>query len=233
MIEDYILYIFIFFFIVYIVYLLISSRKEKFESSLVASLNDIAQSLDAGNAIETALFRISQDKSNSASYYFSKVIAETKKGSSFQKALEKFSKKSGSRTFSYICDILLLADTAKGNISSRLKTLSENLWELDHLQKDINSKASGPITTLKFLGIVLIPLIYYFLAAVLSSETIVLVISLPFVLYFLAVASLMSFTDTFMFRDIKEGIVALPLAISYIGLVVYKISPLITTFLGL
>ena len=230
--NQYILYIFIACIAGYVVHSLIEGKRTKLDTSLVDSLNNIAQELDAGNSIESAITTISKDKSNPSSKYLAKIIEETKKGHSFEESLEIVSKKTHSKTFAYICDIILLAQKSKGNIADSLKKLSQNLWEIDHLQASVNSKAAGPASTLKILGIVIIPLLYYMMAAVLSSETMLIEITTSFKVYFFAVALAMTFSDYFLFGDIEEGLYILPFSISYLILVFLKIGPYITIYFG-
>ena len=209
---------------IYVIYSVIDSRQKKLDSSLIESLNNIAQNLESGNAIESSVLAVSKDKSNAASKYFKEIIDETNEGLSFEEALQKVSKKTRSDTFSFVCDIIYLSQKSKGNIADSLKKLSENLWEIDHLQTTIISKASGPLTTLKMLGIVIIPLLYYVLAAVASSDTVVIEITRPFWIYFAAVALAMTFLDYFLFADWKEGLFLLPFSATFILLVILKLG---------
>lgn len=230
--ETYALYFFIGGVLIYAYHIFDSGQKSKLDGSIVESLNNIAQELDAGNSIETSIMTISQDKSNPSAKYFGKLIEETRKGHSFQESLEIVSKNSDSRTFSYVCDIILLAQKSKGNISSSLKELSQNLWEIDHLQESVNSKAGAPLSTLKMLGIIIIPLLYYMMASVLSSDTLVIAITTPFKVYFVGTALAMSFADYFLFSDYKEGLYILPFTITYMILVFVKLGPMIGGFFG-
>ena len=215
---------------IYIVYSVIDSRQNKLDSSLVEALNNIAQNLEAGNAIESSIMAVSRDKSNAASKYFKKIIDETNKGLSFEEALRMVSKKTKSETFAFVCDIIYLAQRSRGNIADSLKKLSENLWEIDHLQTSISSKAGGPLTTLKLLGIIIIPLLYYLLAAVLSSDTVVIEITKPFWIYFGAVALAMTFADYFLFADWKDGIFLLPFSATFIWLVIIKLGNYVASY---
>ena len=199
LVNEYIMYILGVSIGVYAIYSVIDSRQKKLDSSLIEALNNIAQNLESGNAIESSILAVSKDKSNAASKYFKKIIDETNNGLSFGEALQTVSKKTRSDTFSFVCDIIYLSQKSKGNIADSLKKLSENLWEINHLQTTIISKVAGPVTTLKALGIIIIPLLYYVLAAVVSSDAAVIEITMPFWIYFGAIALAMTFTDYFLF----------------------------------
>jgi Flp pilus assembly protein TadB len=228
--DAYILYIVGATLVFYFTHGYIDGQRNKLDGSLIDSLNNIAQELDAGNAIETSIMTISKDKSNPSAKYFKEIIKEANRGLSFQQSLQAVGKRTKSRTFAYICDILYLAQGSKANIADSLKKLSTNLWEIDHLQTSISSKASAPITTLKALGIIIIPLIYYMMSTLLSSGTMVIAITTPFKIYFFAVATFMTLTDYFLFSDIKEGLYTLPFTLSFITLVVLKLGPLIANY---
>ena len=229
--NEYIMYILVVSIGIYAIYSVSDSRQKKLDSSLIEALNNIAQNLESGNAIESSVLAVSRDKSNAASKYFKKIIDETNKGLSFGEALQRVSKKTRSDTFSFVCDIIYLSQKSKGNISDSLKKLSENLWEIDHLQTTIISKAAGPLTTLKMLGIIIIPLLYYVLAAVVSSDTAVIEITRPFWIYFGAVALAMTFSDYFLFADWKDGIFLLPFSATFIWLVILKLGNYVAGYL--
>ena len=232
LISNNILYISGVFFILFMIHTTIDRKREDMESSLIESLNNISQELDEGKSIESSIVAISVDKSNPASKYFKEIIEESKKGHSFEESLQIISKKTKSRTFAYICDIIFLAQNSKGNISDSLKKLSENLWEIDHLQTSINSKAAGPLTTLKLLGVALIPMLYYMMASALSSGNMIIEITLPFKVYFFAVGIAMNFADYFLFLFFSQGLYSLPFTITFISAVILKIGPYISNLFG-
>jgi Flp pilus assembly protein TadB len=209
----------------YIVYSTIDSKIKKLDGAIIESLNGIAQNLDGGNSIEASIMAVSQDKSNAAAKCWKEIIKEAKKGSSFEDSLKIVSKRTKSETFAYVCDIIYLSQRSSANISDSLKKLSQNLWEIDLLQTSVNTKASGPLTTLKVLGIALIPLIYYFMASLLSSDTVTIQITLPFQIYFAAVSLAMTFSDYLMFGDFKDGLFLLPFSASYLFYVIIKLGP--------
>jgi pilus assembly protein TadC len=230
-INEYMVYILVVSIGIYVTYSVIDSWQKKLDGSLIEALNNIAQNLESGNAIESAILAVSRDKSNAASKYFKKIIDETNNGLSFDEALQKVSKKTRSDTFSFVCDIIYLSQKSKGNIADSLKKLSENLWEIDHLQTTIISKVAGPVTTLKMLGIIIIPLLYYVLAAVVSSDAVVIEITMPFWIYFWAIALAMTFTDYFLFADWKDGIFLLPFSAAFIWLVITKLGNYVAGYL--
>lgn len=231
-IENYALYLTITALAIYLIYSFIDTRRSKIDKSLIDSLYNIAQELDKGNSIQASIAQISKDKSNPSSDYFKKIIEKSNKGLSFQDSIKEVSKQSSSETFSYICSILLLAISSKGRISGSLKQLSQNLWEIDHLQESIITKSSSALSTLKLLGIILIPLIYYFMSSILSSGSMIMQLTLPFKIYFFTIAVSMTFTDYFMFKDIKDGLFLLPFTIFYISYVIIKIGPFISGYFG-
>jgi Flp pilus assembly protein TadB len=230
--DMYILYILGVTVLIYVIYNVIDTKKTKMENSLIEALNNIAQEIDAGNTIETAIMTVSKDKSNPSSKYFKEMLKETENGRSFEEAIKYVSKKTDSEMFSYICSIILLEQNSKGDISNSLKHLAQNLWEINNLQNSINAKAAAPMTTLKLLGIALVPVLYYSLAGALSSPGAIVEITLPLKVYFCCIALAITFTEYFLFGDYKEGLYLLPFTIAFMITLFLKIGPYMTSFFG-
>lgn len=215
----------------YLIRMYLDGKREEAEESLIEALNIITNELEAGNAIETALVTISKDPQNPSAKYFQQILEEVKKGKSFTDSLEFVSKNTKSETFAYICKIIHLAQESKGNIANSLRKLAKNLWEINHLQTSIVTKASGALSKLKIMGIIILPLIYYLMSSVASSPGNLVEISLPFQIYFFIVAIGITFSNYFLFADWKDGLYLFPFSVSYIGFSIVTIGPYIANIL--
>lgn len=205
------------------------SRISRLDSALIDSLDAIAAELDRKASLESAVKKAS-DLPNKAGPLFKEIILTSLKGVTFEDALNQSRATAKSRTFAYICELLATAYRSKANAAPSLKELGKKLWQIQHLEQTITSKSAGPIMILQILGVFLLPLIYYFLATLLQTETlntVALVTSPVFTIYLGIVALAMAGIDLWVFRDLRETLWFLPVAASFFFFVMVKAGPYI------
>ncbi|MFT4303486.1 MAG: type II secretion system F family protein [Candidatus Woesearchaeota archaeon] len=174
------------------------------EDSVIDAMKHIAQSMTSGDSFETAMTKVDCK-------YFNHIIKLTNNGVELDKAMIRAAGKN--KTLLYISEVLSLTFTSKGNIVNSLNRLSNKLWEINHLQKKIDSKASSAIATLQVMGIVLMPAIFYFLAGILSSEDLIIEVDLIMQGYLGILMLTFTMLNYFVFKDYKGSIIILPFSI--------------------
>ena len=222
-------------FIAYAVYGRKQGNVSELDAALITALDQIADKLEGGKSLESAFSEIGADKTNKAAPYFKQLLDTTRQGSSLQDALEAFAKKSTSRTFSYICDLIAMSERSRGNVAPSLKDLSRKLWDIHHLQSTIDSKAGKPILMLQSLGIFLLPSVYFFLATILQTQTlhtVDIIQSWLMLGYLLVVCISMTFLDWFIFRDAISSLMLLPVSLSFYLISILLLGPYIVQAIG-
>jgi len=228
---DYILYGVVFVtFAILLNHKLIQAKKAKIQSSIIEGLKQIAESMKSGNSFETAVKVQADMKQFPSSAFFGSVLKKTTEGKSTEDALSEAADESKDEIISYIAEVISLTLTSKGNIIASLNSLSSKLWEINHIQKRIDQKASAALATLQVMGIVIVPAIFYFLAGVLSTETAPIVIDMAMKSYLGAIMVIFSFLDYFIFKNIKETLFVLPAGISVYLVYLFILGPMIGNF---
>ena len=202
----------------YLGYKQLQGNASALDASMIETMEQIATHLEMGRSMETALTLVSEDKHNKSAHHFRMVVKLIKEGKTMQDALDMAGTKSGSPTFAYITSIIAETEKSRGDEAPALKNLSKKLWDIQHLQETIDKKSRMPIMILQLLGIFFLPMIYYFLAILLQTKTLdtVGIMQTPLMLgYLLAVNVGITFLDLFIFRDLLESMLLLPVSLSY------------------
>lgn len=222
--------------LMYFSYQQLQGSRSALDAAMIDAMEKIATQLEMGNSMETAIMNISEDKTNKAAKHFKKIIWHVKAGKTLPEALDSAGLGSGSPTFRYVCQIIADAEKNKGDEAAALKELSKKLWDIQHLQETVDKKSSMPIMILQILGIFFLPIIYYFLASLLQTNTLdtVSMLQTPLMLgYLLAVNIGTTFLETFIFRDLLASLRLLPVSLSYYLLAISVIGPyIIKTMIG-
>jgi Flp pilus assembly protein TadB len=215
-------------FLVYILHKLNQARYNNIENSIVEVMQYMAESLKAGNSFETVVLNISKSKSYACAGFFRKIINKANKGTSIEKAFMEEAEKTHNEILIFFSEIVSLSYSSKANIVYTLKELSAKLAEIRHLQSRIDEKASGALTMIQFTAILLLPIVFYFIAAVLNSADTPLFVDSAMKAYFLAATLLFSFMDYILFKDLKETAYMVFLGLSIYFMNVICLGPLIT-----
>jgi len=206
------------------------------DDALITTLERIAEHLDQGDSLETALTTLATDPTNKAAPHFRRILDHVQRDATLPEALEHAARTAPTRTLAYICTLLATAEHSKANASDALKNISRKLWDIHHLQNAITTKSSTPILIIQILGIFLLPAIYFFLATILQTDTLdtLALANHPLVLIYLSITGiLLSFLDWFIFRDALQSGLLLPVTLSYQYLFLTTLAPLIINLGGL
>jgi Flp pilus assembly protein TadB len=209
------------------------SKNSLLEQNVIESLKQISESMKTGNSFESAINQMSTRTSEPSSHYFKKILKLSQQGMSIDQALIETAKRSRNQTLSYISEVIALTITSKGNIINSLDKLSNKLWEIEHLQKKIDEKASSALTILHVVAILIMPAIFYFLAGILSTDDLIIGVDLPMKIYLGLIMLLFSFMEYFIFKDFKECLFTLPLGISIYFTHIIILGPIITNLFNI
>ena len=207
------------------------ANKEELENSVIDCMKQIAESMKAGNSFETAMKIQVDNGKGSCVKFFKKVLDKTQKGKTTEQALTETANEEKDEILRYVSEVIVLTLSSKGNVIGSITNLSHKLWEINHLQKRVDQKASAALTTLQIAAIVIVPAIFYFLAAILTSETAPLSVDFPMKVYFGIIMIIFSFLDYFIFRDLKESLYILPAGIGVYLLYIFVVGDLIAKFI--
>jgi Flp pilus assembly protein TadB len=212
------------------------AHQRSLDDALIPTLERIAEHLDQGNSLETALTTLATDPTNKAAPHFKRVLDHVQRDATLPEALEHAARTASTPTLAYICTLLATAEHSKANSSDALKHISRKLWDIHHLQTTITTKSSTPILILQVLGIFLLPAIYFFLATILQTDTLdtITLVNTPILIGYLSLTGiLITFLDWFIFRDALQSWTLLPVTLSYHYLFLTTLAPLLTTLGGL
>jgi len=233
-VEEFIVYITIICAAWYFVHAVRSGLAARLEEDVIESLDGLAAELDKGNALETALVNLAKRAGPSSSEYLI-VVELVRSGRSLKEALSLSASSSKSPSFRYVCSVLRVDQKSRDDLASSIKELSKKLWEISHLEHSVQEKAGRAIMTLQLVGIVFLPVLYFFLAGVveMASGGPVEILRTPlFVGYLLLTSMACAVLDGVVFKDWQEAVFIVPLAASYFGLVMLKIGPYVMAAFG-
>jgi len=231
-IAPYIYYITGFFMVIYIIYLMKMDRIARFEQYLAQALYNMADYLDQGYSIEAALTYVSQDKSNPCSKYFAAIVQNLNAGQSYNDAINNVVQSVPSDSFKYIGEVLIATLNAQADVAKSLKRFAKQLQDILHFNRIIETKSAGAILTIKFLGALIMPSLFYLIVGIFVGIGEYDLAILPAQYAFLFINMLLlNFEDYFMFKDKKGSLVSLPLTLSLFLLVIIKIGPMIMSSL--
>jgi len=208
-------------------------KKIKMERSVIEALKQISESMKAGNSFETAIKSHADQKEYPSAKFFQRVLDKAAQGKSTEDAMTETANESNNEMLSYITEVIVLTLSSKGNIIASLSNLSNKLWEINHIQKKVDDKASSALTTLQFVGIAIIPAVFYFISGVLSSKEMPMMVDLPMQIYFFGIMIIFSFMDYFIFRDLKESLFVLPAGVSIYLIYIITLGPMIGGFFAI
>jgi Flp pilus assembly protein TadB len=228
---DYILYASTAFAIALLIWRKVSLvKRQVVEQNVIEELKQIAEYMKSGNSFETAIKEISEKASSNNSGFFKKVLTLSNNGLTIEQALTKTAEKTKNNTLIYVSEVISLTITSKGNVIQSLEKLSNKLWEINHLQKKIDEKASAALTTMQTVGILVMPGIFYFISSILSTEEFIIAVDMPMKIYLGVIMCIFCLMDYIIFRNLKESLFVFPTGITIYLIYIIKLGPLITGF---
>ncbi|MCB9359102.1 hypothetical protein H6503_04180 [Candidatus Woesearchaeota archaeon] len=196
----------------------VSGSRARQQEKVIDSMKQIAQSMMSGDSLETAMTKVDCN-------YFTKVLELMNSGMTIDMALKDAAK--NDKVLMYIADVISLTVSSKGNIIVSLNRLSNKLWEVNHLQKRIDEKASAAITTLQVMGIAVMPAIFYFLAGILSTEEWLVQVDLTMQIYLGFMMLVFTMLNYIIFKDLKGSMIVLPFSAVLYALYILSLGPLL------
>ncbi len=193
--------------LVYIFYAIYSARKEKIEESLFRSIRTIADSARIGEATESTIKRIADQRNEPSSNVFREILKRIEIGDSFADALKKVSASYNSYLLTNLSDILTLAQESGADIYEMMNLYSKKLYKLRSYSKYAKSSTVPDIFVIRIMGIIMLPIIFYFFPIILPE------VFLPAWSYyfFAGFGAILALLDLFVYSNIIPTIINIPL----------------------
>jgi len=122
-------------------------KKEAYEDRFPDFLRDVVGGLKAGMSLTQAVTATKKMDYGKLTPHIKKIIAKLDWGLSFEKALEGFAEKSGSKTIKRSIRAIIQTYNSGGKISNVLNSIGENLKELRKLKKERQTELYGEVLT--------------------------------------------------------------------------------------
>ncbi len=203
--------------VVYIIIIVKRSSEKSADQSRIGMLEKIAQYFSASKSLEKALRQAASEQPDSA-YYYKKMVEKIESGADIETAISGTAKEANDPFFSGICD--MLAAASRKNDANLLYNSVQKIKEASGLQAKLDSKSEVASWTVQFVFVIIIPLMYYFMAFTLGFET-------DFYLngFLSAIVIASALFQGIVLRQWPQSLVKLPLLFSAFYLVYFGMAP--------
>lgn len=213
-------------FIVYIIYGIILDKKEKLDSSLYNTIRTISNASIIGEAIESAVKRVSEMHHETSSRIFLFVLARINEGKSFAQSMRLASKRFNSDLLKPISMVLIEAEKSGAEVNKILNDYLKKVWKLKNYEKYAIESTKGNIHVLIIMCLFILPTVFYFYPSIMEEITI-----FPYSYYFFAGYGIILALYNYLIYDDHIGtLINIPLYASIPLLIPSAIEKLVMLF---
>lgn len=136
------------------------NRLKKIESIFPVFLRDVTENINAGMTLPQAIRTASKGNYDIFTPYAKDMAAKISWGISFEKVLEDFARKTGSRNMKRTVQTIIEAHRSGGTMSTVLEGIAQSLQEMEKIKKERSASVysqmiNGYLIYLVFLGVMI------------------------------------------------------------------------------